>query len=121
MVLGAPAPLPYHNKIDVVVVTFVDVTERRGVEEALRQSKERLRQQTLLVEMSREPIFVWDFDAGIVEWNRGSEQLYGYSREEALGQSKNTLLQTSVPGSSFAEFKQQLLDRGNWRGELTNR
>ncbi len=109
------------NKIDGVVVTFVDVTERRRAEEALRQSEERLRQQTLLVEMSREPIFVWDFDAGIVEWNRGSEQLYGYSREEALGQSKNTLLQTSVPGSSFAEFKQELLDRGNWSGELTHR
>jgi two-component system CheB/CheR fusion protein len=109
------------DKVDGIVVTFVDITERRRAEEALRQSEERLRQQTLLVEMSREPIFVWDFDAGIVEWNRGSEQLYGYSREEALGQSKNTLLQTSVPGSSFAEFKQQLLDRGNWSGELTHR
>jgi two-component system, chemotaxis family, CheB/CheR fusion protein len=99
----------------------VDVTDRRKVEEALRQSEERLRQQSLLVEMSREPIFVWDFDAGIIEWNRGSEQLYGYSREEALGQKKNELLETSVPGSSFAEFKQELLSRGNWSGELTQR
>jgi two-component system CheB/CheR fusion protein len=62
----------------------VDITEQREAEEALRQSEERLRQQTRLVEMSEEPIFVWDFDDGIVEWNRGSEQLYGYGREEAL-------------------------------------
>jgi two-component system, chemotaxis family, CheB/CheR fusion protein len=71
--------------------------------------------------MSGEPIFVWDFDDGIVEWNRGSEQLYGYSREEALGRTKNILLQTSVPGSSFGELKQQLLERGSWSGELKHR
>ena len=109
------------NKIDGVVLTFVDVTERRKAEEALRQSEERLRQQTLLVEMSREPIFIWDFDAGIIEWNRGSEHLYGYSREEAAGQNIETLLQTSVPRSSFDELKQELLDTGNWSGELTHR
>jgi two-component system CheB/CheR fusion protein len=109
------------NKIDGVVATFVDVTERRKAEEALRQSEERLRQQTRLVEMSEEPIFVWDFDAGIVEWNRGSEQLYGYSREDALGQTKHILLRTAVPGSSFGELKQQLLDKGSWSGELKHR
>jgi two-component system, chemotaxis family, CheB/CheR fusion protein len=109
------------NKIDGVVVTFVEVTERRKAEEALRQSEERLRQQTRLIEMSQEPIFIWDFDAGIVEWNRGSEQLYGYSREETLGKKKNELLETSVPGSSFAELKQELLDSGSWSGELKQR
>jgi two-component system CheB/CheR fusion protein len=33
------------NRIDGVVVTFVDVTERRQVEEALRESERRLKQQ----------------------------------------------------------------------------
>lgn len=89
------------NKIDGVVLTFVDVTERRKADEALRQSEERLRQQTLLVEMSREPIFIWDFDAGIIEWNRGSEQLYGYRREEAAGQKIETLLRLMRPSTAL--------------------
>jgi two-component system, chemotaxis family, CheB/CheR fusion protein len=106
------------DKIDGVVITFVDISERHQVEDALRESERRLRQEQHLVELSRDPIFVWDFDGGIVEWNRGSEELYGYRREEALGRKKEVLLGTSVPGSSFAELKAKLMQNGNWAGEL---
>ncbi|HVZ10591.1 chemotaxis protein CheB [Rhodopila sp.] len=109
------------DKIDGVVATFVDITERRLAEEALRKSEEHLRQEMRLVELSRSPIFVWDFDDGVVQWNRGSEQLYGYSREEAIGKRKDALLQTSVPGSSFSNLRQSLLEHGTWSGELLHR
>lgn len=108
------------DKTDGVVITFVDFTERRNVEEALRSSEEQLRQKQQLIELSREPIFVWDFDDGILEWNRGSEALYGYAREEALGRRKHELLRTSVPGSSFADLTHRLLASGTWSGELAH-
>jgi two-component system, chemotaxis family, CheB/CheR fusion protein len=106
------------DKIDGVVITFVDISERHQVEEALRESERRLGQEQHLVELSRDPIFVWDVDDGVVEWNRGSEELYGYRRGEALGKQKEVLLGTSVPDSSFAELKAKLLQNGNWAGEL---
>jgi two-component system, chemotaxis family, CheB/CheR fusion protein len=109
------------DKIDGVVATFVDITERRRAEEALRDSEARLRQTIRLVELSRSPIFVWDFDSGIVQWNRGSEELYGYSRQEAIGQRKEILLQTSVPGSSFESLRNSLLEYGTWSGQLLHR
>ncbi len=109
------------DKIDGVVLTFVDMTERRQTEEALRLSERRLRQETKLVELARDPIFIWDFSGTIIEWNRGSEQLYGYSRDEAIGKKKDKLLGTIVPGGSFAELRVKLLDEGNWRGELKHR
>ncbi|ASY66611.1 Chemotaxis protein methyltransferase CheR (plasmid) [Sinorhizobium sojae CCBAU 05684] len=106
------------HKIDGVVATFVDVTDRRRAEEIARESKQRLDQEMRLVELSRSPIFVWDFDDGIQQWNRGSEELYGYSRDEALGKQKEKLLKTVVPGSSFEALRQTLLEKGYWSGEL---
>ncbi|HEY7638758.1 MAG TPA: CheR family methyltransferase [Steroidobacteraceae bacterium] len=109
------------DKIDGVVITFVDVTDRRAVEQALRNNERQLQQQRRLVELSREPIFVWDFDGGIVEWNRGCEELYGYSRQEAVGKRSAHLLNTVVPESSIAALTEQLLAQGHWIGELRQR
>jgi two-component system, chemotaxis family, CheB/CheR fusion protein len=106
------------DKIDGVVITFIDVSERHRVEAALRESERRLAQEMRLVDLSRDPIFVWEVDGGIVEWNRGSEELYGYSREEAIGRPKEQLLRTTVPGSSFSELKSKLIKEGSWAGEL---
>jgi two-component system CheB/CheR fusion protein len=106
------------DKIDGVVITFIDVSERRQVDEALRASEEEIRQQKALVEVSNAPIFVWDFDGGVIDWNRGSEELYGYSRAEVLGKPKARLLRTEVPGSSFDALRKHLVERGTWTGEL---
>ncbi len=103
------------DKVDGVAITFVDVTERRTVEEALRQSEHDLRQQKRLVELSRSPILVWDFDGTIVEWNRGCEELYGFTRAEAIGKSKEMLLQ--LDPAAFDELKKELLRTGSWSGE----
>jgi two-component system CheB/CheR fusion protein len=106
------------DKIDGVVITFVDVSERRQVEQALRDSEQSVWQEKRLVELSRDPIFIWDFDNGLLEWNRGSEELYGYSRKEALGRHKEQLLKTVVPGSSFDQLRAKLLAEHTWQGEL---
>jgi two-component system CheB/CheR fusion protein len=106
------------DHIDGVVVTFVDITERRKAELALRHSEERLRQEMRLVELSHSPIFIWDLKGGVVQWNRGSEQLYGYPRDQIIGQKKNQLLKTEVPGSSFEALTDQLVRTGRWSGEL---
>jgi two-component system, chemotaxis family, CheB/CheR fusion protein len=109
------------DKVDGVVLTFVNMTERRHTEDALRVTERRLRQETQLVELSRDPIFIWDYDGTILEWNRGSEELYGYRRDEAVGKRKDLLLGTIVPGGSFTDLRVKLLDEGNWNGELKHR
>src|SRR5215468_4312714 len=109
------------NKIDGVVITFVDITERRHMEQSLRESESHLRQQKRLVELARVPIFMWDSDGVILEWNRGCEELYGYTREEALGKRKEELLKTEVPGSTLEALTNKLREEGIWTGELLHR
>ncbi|HEU5019303.1 MAG TPA: CheR family methyltransferase [Pseudolabrys sp.] len=109
------------NKIDGVVITFLDITERLQIESALRESERRLSQQNQLVQLSRDPIFIWDYDDGILQWNRGCGELYGYTAADAIGKTKLELLGTTVPGSSFDALKEQLLRDGHWSGELRQR
>jgi len=106
------------DKIDGVVITFIDMTERQKVDQALRTSGAKLMQQKRLIDLSHDPIFVWNFDNGIVEWNRGSEELYGYTAAEAVGRRTSELLHTEVPGSSFSKLRETLLREGSWEGEL---
>jgi two-component system CheB/CheR fusion protein len=70
-----------------------------------------------LIELSFEPIMVWDRRSGIVEWNQGCEQLYGYLRSESLGRTSHELLQTRFP-QPFAEIEQAMEQHGTWSGEL---
>jgi two-component system CheB/CheR fusion protein len=76
--------VPYRtldNRIDGIVMTFVDITERKLAADAAVQ---RL---AALVESSADAIFNKDLDGTIRTWNRGAERLYGYSASEAVGQS----------------------------------
>src|SRR5579871_3526524 len=109
------------NKIDGVVITFVDITERRHTEGALRESERQLRQQKRLIDRARVPIFLSEFDGGILDWNRGCEELYGFARGEAVGRRGGELLKTEVPGSSLAEMTNKLHREGLWSGELLHR
>jgi PAS domain S-box-containing protein len=88
-----------------------------AAEAALHEKEERLLRQAALIELSYEPIFVFDLDHGIVEWNKGCEQLYGYRREEAVGQVSDQLLNTKFP-ISFDDYRQTLIRDGYWSGEL---
>ena len=79
--------LPYRtaeDRINGVVITFVDVSRKKTDEEALRSSEERLR---LLIESAKDyAIFTVDTDRKINSWNTGAEAMIGYSEQEILGQ-----------------------------------
>jgi two-component system, chemotaxis family, CheB/CheR fusion protein len=60
---------------------------------------------------------VWDWHSGIVAWNQGCEQLYGYSHSESMGCTSHELLQTSFP-RPLAEIEQSIEQHGTWNGEL---
>lgn len=94
----------------IVIAGIVDITERKRTEQTLRR-------QVDLLEQTYDAIFVWEFDGPIVYWNRGAEQLYGYSRHEAVDREPRDLLKTRLSRGS-KDFREALLQSGQWNGEL---
>jgi len=59
------------------MTTIEDITGRK-------RKEENLRRLATVVRDSNDAITIQDFDGGITAWNRGAEQMYGYSEKEAL-------------------------------------
>jgi len=72
------------NVIDGVVITFVDVTETRKAQEALRQANDLLR-LAVIVRDAHDAITLQDLNGRILAWNPGAVRMYGWSEAEALG------------------------------------
>src|SRR5208283_2167798 len=60
-----------------------DISERKRVEEEIHKSEQRLR---VHVEHTPLAVIEWDLNFRVVAWNAAAERLFGFSREEAMGQ-----------------------------------
>jgi PAS domain S-box-containing protein len=87
------------------------------LEQRVQERTRVLQQQADLLELAHDAIIVHDIDGRVLYWNRGAEQMYGYSHGEALGQMSLSLLKTQFPLSEDA-FNAALLKMGHWEGEL---
>jgi PAS domain S-box-containing protein len=94
----------------IVAVVFNNITERK-------QAVAALAEQARLLDLSNDAIIVRDTDNRITYWNRGATELYGWTRDEALGQDLHTLLRTEfdVP---FTDLIQRLHQHDRMEGEL---
>ena len=82
-----------------------------------RRSAETLREQAALLDLTHDTVFVRDVNDVITYWNRGAEELYGWSRHEAVGKSSHHLNQTVFP-APVEDIKADLIRTGRWDGEL---
>jgi PAS domain S-box-containing protein len=84
-----------------------------------KQTKRRLAEQARLLDLSNDAIIVRDPHDRVVYWNRGAEEMYGFSAKEALGKITHELLQTAHP-ENFEKLRKKLKRDNRWSGELVH-
>lgn len=94
-----------------------EVTERREAEINLRISESNLREQAELLELTHDAIFVRSIGGKILFWNRAAEELYGWKREEARGQTPHNLLHTKF-SEPLDDILAEVIKAGSWEGDL---
>jgi PAS domain S-box-containing protein len=95
---------------------MTDLSERKRMEDTLRQNEERIREQASLLDKAHDAILVRDLEHHITYWNKSAEELYGWTAEEVLGQKVSDLLYRDP--NEFLEATRTVLDKGEWKGEI---
>ncbi len=88
---------------------MTDLTERV-------QAEERVAEQAALIDHATDAIVVRDLEHVITFWSKGAETVYGWTREQAVGQPIWKLLYRDA--APFHEATATLLAEGRWSGEL---
>ncbi len=91
------------GEASIVLSVIRDITERKRIEQELRQANEELdRRKTrelresqsrmaLIVDSSQDAIIGKNLDGIITHWNKGAEQIYGYAAHEMIGKNISTI------------------------------
>jgi len=73
----------------IILLAIEDITERRSIEEKLLLAT--------IVESSKDAIIGESLDGIITSWNKGAEEIYGYTKSEIIGKSISVLVPPEMP------------------------
>lgn len=93
-VLLSASPIVAEDKVIGVVAVYKDITESKRLE---REVKERRLYLESVISSTPDAIITADDKQRILEWNPGAERLFGYSRDEVIGQYIDDLITSSNP------------------------
>ena len=91
-------------------VLVEDVLHRKKVEESVAKQAE-------LIDLSPDAIIVRKLNGIITFWSKGAENLYGWSKDEAIGQDIDSLIKPEF-SQPFEEILNKIKQEGKWSGEF---
>ena len=121
--LAIPGPMQLKQEIELRRHAEAELNALNGeLEDRVRERTGELEAANahmaeLVAILDKAQTIVQKLDGTILIWNSGSEALYGWSREEALGRKTHELLQTELP-QPLEDIQRALLEHGSWKGEF---
>ena len=98
-------PMPDGNLLGMIR----DTSERKRAEEQITE-------QATFLDKAQDAIFVRDLEGKMLFWNKGSERMYGWTRQEVLSRKMDDLLYTHP--KELEEAYRVTMSQGDWHGEL---
>jgi len=97
--------------------THTDITDKKRIELQLRQ-------QALVLQQMSDSVITTDLNGKITDWNLAAERMFGYSKEEVLGKTRDILHQSEQnvvhqAVVSTDKIIDTVMCNGRWGGEIT--
>jgi len=89
---------------------MLDITDQKVADILMRQSESRFRE--LIESLPAIAVQGYDENRKVIYWNDASEALYGYSRDEALGQTLESLIIPEEMREDVIQHHQNWLEKG---------
>lgn len=94
-----------------------DMTERKWVEEQLRRARER---EALHVQQTPLAVIHWNLDFEVTDWNPAAVRIFGYSKNEAIGQHASFIVPEIYRAHVDKVWEALLLQEGGRRSTNEN-
>ena len=102
------------GRVDQVIFSFSDITERKLTEE-------KLRLLAVVFESTTEGIIIADKDKKIIAVNEPFTQMTGYTQDDVLGKDPSLLGSGLHDKAFFEAMWKEIARQGSWRGEMWDR
>lgn len=114
VLVNGSIPHGYEEDWSKVIVSIIDITQRR-------QAEQELRKLSRAVEQSGSTIVITDI-SGIIEYvNPKFTQITGYSYAEAIGQNPSMLKSGFTADEEYKKLWETIKSGREWHGELLNK
>lgn len=97
------------ENVTQVIESSIDITERKRVERALRESERKFRS---VAESANDAIISSNSNGNIVFWNTAAQKMFGYVEEEIIGQPLTILMP-----ERYREVHKRSMERHSSSGE----